>query len=509
MKGIEKYLGSGMIKGIGPHFAGKLVKAFGETVFDNIEETPDRLMELDGIGPIRTKKVINAWEEQKAVKDIMVFLRSHGIGTARSFRIYKTYGDAAVSIITKNPYQLALDIQGLGFKTADALAMSLGIESNSIIRARAGVRHALMEISNEGHCASETESLIEVASLLLEISPDIIRRAIDLEVDNKSLIRDIISDKPSVYLSSLYYAELSVAQSINRLKVQTPSWGNINTDKALGWVEEKASIKLSVSQKKAVVTSITNKVSVITGGPGVGKTTVINSILKIVRAKKAKVLLCAPTGRAAKRLSETTHLNAKTIHRLLVFDPKSYSFKHNSDNPLKTDFVVVDEASMIDIVLMHNLLRAIPDNASLLLVGDIDQLPSVGPGSVLKDIIESKTLKVSFLREIFRQAAGSMIVMNAHNINKGYMPMGKKNGDDFFVIYKDEPEDIFKILIEVVVNRIPKRYKYDPIKDIQVLSPMNRGALGCRSLNIELQKYLNGSSNAKVKKYGVEFASGR
>ncbi|HJO91921.1 MAG TPA: ATP-dependent RecD-like DNA helicase [Victivallales bacterium] len=506
LEGIEKYLGSGMIRGIGPHFAKKLVHAFGEDVFDIIENTPEKLKELDGIGPKRTAKVIDAWDEQKAVREIMVFLRSHGVGTARSVRIYKTYGDNAVGIISKNPYQLAIDIHGLGFKTADTIAMKLGIKPDSLIRARAGVRHVLMEICTEGHCADTYDHLVETSSELLEIPIETIKDAILCELKNKSIVEDIIKDKKCIYLSSLYYSEVSVSENITRLNKGTPSWGTIDGAKAIPWVEQKADIKLSTSQQKAVDNSINNKVSIITGGPGVGKTTVVNSILKIVKAKKAEVVLCAPTGRAAKRLSETTNLQAKTIHRLLAFDPKTALFKHNRENPIKADFFVVDEASMIDITLMNSFLKAIPDYASLLIVGDVDQLPSVGPGSVLRDIINSKVVHASFLSEIFRQASDSMIIVNAHRINNGSMPYFDKMKNDFVIIYKDEVEDIFNNLMNIVVNRIPRRYNCDPIKDIQVLSPMNRGGLGCRALNIELQKALNGSSVPRISKYGFEFA---
>jgi exodeoxyribonuclease V alpha subunit len=510
--GIEKYLGSGMIKGIGPHFAKKLVKAFGENVFEVIENEPEKLLSLPGIGKMRKDRVVAAWGEQKIIREIMVFLQSYGVGTSRAVRIYRTYGNDAIAKVSENPYRLALDIHGIGFKTADTIAQNLGIPKDSLMRAQAGVRHALQEYSGDGHCAALRSNLVEESANLLEISQDLASTAIDAEIKAQNLTIDHASseDEALVYLTSLYKAEVGVAESLMRLHTGFPAWSNIDIEKAIPWVEEKAKIELSQSQKKAVALALQNKLLVITGGPGVGKTTLVNSILQIIAAKKARILLCAPTGRAAKRLSESTALEAKTIHRLLEFDPKAFAFKRNKENPLETDIVVVDEASMIDVILMNQLLKAIPDHACLLLVGDVDQLPSVGPGAVLADIIQSQALPVVRLTEIFRQAATSKIIVNAHRINQGDMPLQAESQElsDFYFIKGETPEDISDKLLHVVSKRIPERFGLNPIKDVQVLTPMNRGGLGSRSLNAELQKILNPKEGPQISKFGWQYKVG-
>ena len=508
LEGIEKYLGSGMVKGIGPHFAKKLVRAFGEQVFDIIEQEPDRLLELEGIGPKRKERVTTAWAEQKVVHEIMVFLQSHGVGTARAVRIYKTYGDRAVERVQENPYRLALDIHGIGFKTADAIAQRLGIPRDALMRAQAGVRHVLQEIAGDSHCAAYRENLIESAAKLLEIPAPIIEQAIDEELAQENLVAEPIRDKPALFLTPLHRSERGIAEHIDRLGGR-PSWGRIDTAKAVPWVEEKTGLSLSESQREAVAKAVNGKLTVITGGPGVGKTTVVNSILRIIRAKGVKVLLCAPTGRAAKRLSESTNAEAKTIHRLLEFDPRIMGFKCNQDQPLDGELVVVDEVSMVDTVLMNQLLRAVPDHCAVLLVGDVDQLPSVGPGAVLADMIGSGAIPTVRLTEIFRQAACSKIIVNAHRINQGQMP--EKSGkaeSDFYFIGSDTPEGIHDKLMQVVTERIPKRFGLDPIDDVQVLTPMNRGGLGARSLNVELQLRLNPSAEPRITRFGWTYAPG-
>ena len=510
LEGIEKYLGSGMVKGIGPHFAKILVKAFGINVFTVIEETPEKLLTLPGIGKKRTDKVTSAWAEQKVIREIMVFLQSHGVGTGRAVRIYKTYGDEAIIKVSENPYRLALDIHGIGFKTADVIAGRLGIAPDSLIRAQAGVRHVLQELSGDGHCAAPHDTLIKEAEKLLEIPEAILEQAIQEEVAQENLVQEEIDGISCLFLTPLYRAEMGVANSIKRILVGSPPWGHIDAVKALPWVEGKTGLTLSESQKEAVQLALTSKVVVITGGPGVGKTTLVNSILLIVRAKQVNVTLCAPTGRAAKRLSESTGLEAKTIHRLLEFDPQSFGFKRGRDNTLETDLIVIDESSMVDVALMNKLLAAVPDNAALMIVGDVDQLPSVGPGAVLADIIDSGAVPTVRLTEIFRQAATSKIIVNAHRINKGEMPLKGENGElsDFYFISSDTPEDIHAKLIQVVTERIPKRFGFHPVKDVQVLTPMNRGGLGSHSLNAELQKVLNGNSEPKVTRFGTTFSPG-
>ena len=510
LEGIEKYLGSGMVKGIGPHFAKILVKAFGEDVFNVIEKDPQRLTSLPGIGQKRLERVTSAWAEQKVIREIMVFLQSHGLGTARAVRIYKTYGDEAIVKVTENPYRLALDIHGIGFKTADTLAQKLGIAPDSLIRAQAGVRNVLQELSNDGHCACEQEKLVELAAKLLDIPLGTIEEAVTWEVEEERLVPRDINGLPCLYLAPLHYAEAGVAENLRRLWQGTPPWGIIDADKAIPWVEEKTQLSLSDSQKQAVHLALESKVVIITGGPGTGKTTLVNSLLRIICAKQAEVLLCAPTGRAAKRLSESTGLEAKTIHRVLEFDPASFGFKRGKDNPLEADLVVVDESSMVDVVLMNRLLAAIPTNAALMIVGDVDQLPSVGPGAVLADMIDSGFIPTVRLTEIFRQAASSEIIVNAHRINRGEIPLSNVKGEetDFYFIPSQTPEDIHAKLLQVVIERIPRRFGLHPIRDIQILTPMNRGGLGARSLNVELQQRLNAGAETTVTKFGTTFSPG-
>ncbi|MCP5425366.1 MAG: ATP-dependent RecD-like DNA helicase [Gammaproteobacteria bacterium] len=510
LEGIEKYLGSGLVRGIGPHFAKRLVNAFGEQVFDIIEQSPDRLQELDGIGPQRQARMVSAWAEQKAVREIMIFLQSHGVGASRAVRIYKTYGDAAIVRVSENPYRLALDIHGIGFKTADTLAQRLGIAPDSLIRAQAGVRHTLSLESEQGHCYCPRDPLITQAAKLLDIPDDIIAKAIDAELAEERLISETGENgEDYLFLASLQRAERGVAQHLKRLSAGTPPWGALAVDQAIPWVEQRTGLTLSNSQREALHTALAAKVCIITGGPGVGKTTLVNSLLTVLRAKRCQVTLFAPTGRAAKRLTETTGLAARTVHRGLEFDPKRLAFKRNSDNPLVTDLLVLDESSMMDVVLMNQLLRAVPDSAGLLLVGDVDQLPSVGPGRVLADLIESGVIPTVRLTEIFRQAAASRIIVNAHRIQRGESPLVERNPDnDFHLLYADSPEALFDKLMQVVTERIPARYGLHPIDDIQVLSPMNRGGLGARALNAELQQRLNGQAEPKIAKFGSTFAPG-
>ncbi len=508
IEGIEKYLASGMVKGIGPHFAKVLVKAFGTDVFEVIESDPLRLLGLPGIGRKRMEMVTDAWAEQKSIREIMIFLQSHGVGTARAVRIYKTYGDEAILKVTENPYRLALDIHGIGFKIADAIAERLGIERDSLVRARAGVRHVLQEISGDGHCAWPWHALADAASKLLVIPAAIIEEALHAEIAEGNLVRDEVDGRDCLFLTPLFRAENGAASAIARLLRGVLPWEEIDAEKAVPWVEEKTGLTLSASQRTAVGLALSSKLVVITGGPGVGKTTLVNSILAILQARKVRITLCAPTGRAAKRLAESTGLEAKTIHRLLEFDPQTFGFKRGRDNPLDTDLLVADESSMVDIVLLNRLLAAVPDHAALIIVGDVDQLPSVGPGAVLADIIESGRVPTVRLTEIFRQAAASRIIVNAHRINQGALPLKPENADltDFYFIPAESPEDIHHKLLQVVTERIPKRFGFHPVRDIQVLTPMNRGGLGVRSLNVELQKRLNPGAEPSVTRFGTTFA---
>jgi exodeoxyribonuclease V alpha subunit len=403
--GIEKYLASGMIRGIGPVYAKKLVRIFGDKVFDVIEAEPDRLREVNGIGPVRASRITVAWAEQKVVREIMVFLHSHGVGTARAVRIFKTYGADAVQVMSQNPYRLARDIRGIGFKTADAIAMKLGIEKSAMIRIRAGISYALTEAMNEGHCGLPTDELAPLAEKLLEVPVELVRTALDLELTEGNVVADHVGETPCIFLAGLHRAERAIADRMIRLMHGPLPWPWIDPDKALPWVEARVGFALAESQRSAVKLALASKVLVITGGPGVGKTTIVKAILRILAAKGVKLLLCAPTGRAAKRMSEATGFEAKTVHRLLEVDPKSGGFKRCDDNPLDCDLLVVDETSMVDVMLTQALLKAIPNRAALLMVGDIDQLPSVGPGQVLSDVISSGAVPVIRLTEVFRQAA--------------------------------------------------------------------------------------------------------
>ena len=508
--GIEKYLSSGMIRGVGPVYAKKLVRAFDEKVFDVIEATPDRLREVDGIGPVRAASILAAWAEQKAVREIMVFLHSHGVGTARAVRIFKTYGADAIQVMTENPYRLARDIRGIGFKTADAIAMKVGIEKTAMVRVRAGISYALTEAMDEGHCGLPTEQLMPLAEKLLEVPQELIRTALDLELREGTVVADSVGETPCVFLSGLYRAERTIAERLLRLATGTLPWPWIDPEKALPWVEKHIGLALAESQVAAIRLALKSKVLVITGGPGVGKTTIVRGILRILAAKGTDLLLCAPTGRAAKRMTEATGFEAKTIHRLLEVDPKSGGFRRGDDHPLDCDLLVVDETSMVDVMLMQALLKAVPDNAALLIVGDIDQLPSVGPGQVLADIISSGAVPVVRLTEVFRQAAQSRIITSAHRINQGSIPDLSPPGtdSDFYFVQANDPETAVGRIIELVKTRIPKRFGLDPIRDIQVLCPMNRGAVGARSLNIELQAALNPAGDRKVERFGWTFAPG-
>ena len=510
MEGIEKYLGSGMIRGIGPVYAKKMVRAFGEKVFDIIETEPERLREVPGIGPVRARRITSAWADQKVVREIMVFLHSHGVGAARAVRIFKTYGSDAVQVMTENPYRLARDIQGIGFKTADAIATKLGIEKTAMIRVRAGVSHALTQAMDQGHCGLPTEDLTPLAVALLEVPEALVLTALDLELAEGVVIADAVGEAPCMFLAGLYRAEQVIAERLKGLLRGRLPWPDIEPEKALPWIERRTGLSLAGSQAEAIRRALVSKVLVITGGPGVGKTTLVNAILRILAAKGVKLLLCAPTGRAAKRMAEATGFEAKTIHRLLEVDPKSGGFKRCVDHPLDCDLLVVDETSMVDVMLMQALMKAVPDHAGLLIVGDIDQLPSVGPGQVLADIIASGAVPVVRLTEVFRQAAESRIITSAHRINHGLIPdLSRPQGDaDFYFVQADEPETAVARIVELVKTRIPQRFGLDPIRDIQVLCPMNRGGVGARSLNIELQAALNPAGERRVERFGWTFAPG-
>jgi exodeoxyribonuclease V alpha subunit len=509
LEGIERYLGSGMIRGIGPIYARKLVRAFGDAVFELIERQPERLRDVAGIGPKRAARIVAGWAEQKVIREIMLFLHAHGVGTSRAVRIYKTYGTDAVQLISENPYRLARDIRGIGFLTADRVAEKLGIARTASIRVRAGLSYALAEAMDEGHCGLPVDELTDLTAKLIEVPSALIDDALALELEAGEVVADMVEGRPCVFLAGLYRAEQGIAGRLRTLTAGHLPWPGIDADKAIPWVEARTGLTLAASQQAAVRLALRAKVLVITGGPGVGKTTLVNSILRILRAKGVQVALCAPTGRAAKRLSEQTSLEGRTIHRLLETDPKTGGFRRGEAHPLDCDLLVVDEASMVDVPLMRALLAALPDEAALLVVGDVDQLPSVGPGQVLSDMIASGAVPVIRLTEVFRQAVQSRIIVNAHRINRGEMPeLAAAEGADFFFVDAAEPEEGARKLLSVVRERIPARFGLDPVRDVQVLCPMNRGGLGARALNLALQQALNPPGERRVERFGWTFCPG-
>ena len=507
--GIERYLSSGLVKGIGPVLAKKLVERFGAEVLSVIENQVSELQSVDGIGPKRRERIAHAWQEAKQVREIMLFLHSHGVSTSRAVRIFKTYGAQAIEKVRENPYTLAKDIYGIGFATADQVALKVGIPRDSVNRARAGLDHVLLEATSDGHCALPLEKLKLAAVKLLEVPEAIVEHALSLMLTSGSLLLEEIADEPLIFMPHLRRAEQGIAARIRRLAEEQPLYPPVDFEKAVAWCEKRTGKTLAPSQREALKTVLTNRVVVITGGPGVGKTTLVNSILMILRAKNVKCLLCAPTGRAAKRLTETTAMDAKTIHRLLEIDPATGRFSKNEAHPLSCGLLIVDETSMVDVPLMHSLLRAVPNHAGLILVGDVDQLPSVGPGTVLHDLIESGVVPTVRLTEVFRQAANSQIITNAHRIRGGQMPdvHGTERDSDFHFVERDEPEKIVATLVKLVKERIPQRFGFDPIRDIQVLCPMNRGSLGVRELNTALQQVLNPARAGEpvVERFGWRF----
>ena len=510
-EGIEKYLGSGMIKGIGPVLAKKLVTKFGESVFDIIDHQSARLEEVDKVGPERRRRIKTAWAEQKVVREIMVFLHSHGASASRAVRIYKTYGERAVEIVRANPYQLAQDIHGIGFKTADAIARRLGVPADSIQRAAAGLRHTLHEATGQGHTALPEEPLVRQTAAMLEVDEMVVTSALSESLQTNSLERDEVGDQPLIYLPGLLGAEKSIARRILHLASQPTAYPDLDLEAAIAWYQSKKGRDLSPSQRAALAQALAARVFIITGGPGVGKTTLMDALLSIVRAKRVRCLLCAPTGRAAQRLGEATGLEGKTIHRLLEYGVGGAGFGRNEEKPLDGDLLVVDECSMVDVPLMHALLRAMPKGANLLLVGDVDQLPSVGPGLVLRNLIESGAVPVARLTEIFRQAAASHIITSAHRVNAGQLPDLDPPTDgsetDFFFIERDDPARLAATLAELARRRVPQKWGFDSVRDVQILCPTNRGPVGARELNASLQTALNPAhpGDPVAEKFGWQF----
>ena len=499
--GIQKYLGSGLIKGIGPIMAKRIVIKFGKKTLDIIENDIEKLAEVDGIGKKRIRMVKKAWDDQKEIREVMLFLQTHGVSSGYATKIFKQYGSRSIGVVKQNPYRLATEIFGIGFVTADSIAEKLGFAKDSELRAEAGILYVLHQLADDGHVYYPYESLIKKCEEILGVDREVIVSAFGtIAYDKRIVIEDLNEEieefrenNKAVYLAKFHVSETSIATRLKTLINAPKSIRKIDSHKAIEWVQKQLAITLANKQVEAIRCATENKVMVITGGPGTGKTTIINAILKIFSKLKVRIMLAAPTGRAAKRMSEATGHEAKTIHRMLEYSIKKGGFQKNVEYPLGCDLLIVDEASMIDTILMHHLLKAIPPKATFILVGDVNQLPSVGAGNVLKDIIASGAVPVVELNEIFRQAKESLIIVNAHKINSGILPSLKPSGpkDDFYFIEQEEPEEVLRIILELVKQRVPRRFGFDPVDDIQVLTPMHRGTVGAGNLNAELQKALN------------------
>ena len=509
-EGLKAYLGSGMIKGVGPVTAKRIVQRFGTDTLRVLDEEPERLREALGVGPKRAAALAKAWEEQKQIREVMMFLQTHGVSTNLAVKIYKAYGDDALQIVQEDPYRLARDIWGVGFKTADKVAQDLGLPHDAPSRIQAGVAYALSQMADQGHVYAPVDKLVSEASPLLEVDPNLIEEAISVLDHEKVVERETlryptavgtsevasqssIREEEAVYLAPFYYGEVGVTNRLQDLldasDTRLAPFRSVDWDGLLSQVTRDAAIELSDEQHRAVRAALTNKVTVLTGGPGTGKTVTVRTVIGALEAFRRRYALCAPTGRAAKRLSEATDRPAKTIHRLLEYSPQ-HGFQRNEDAPLEVDCLIVDEASMLDLLLANRLLKAIPPSAHVLFVGDVDQLPSVGAGDVLRDIIDSQSVTIVKLTEIFRQAADSGIVVNAHRINRGRFPV-LNEFDDFFYFSKEDPPDAAALLVDIVQRRVPSKFGYDPLDDIQVMAPMYRGDCGVSNLNQILQAALN------------------
>ena len=512
-EGIKRYLSSKAIHGIGPKMAERLVGAFGNKTLEVIDREPERLLDVEGIGKKKAEQILTGWEEQMDVRQVMVFLHSHGVGNAFASRIVKAFGKKAVAVVTRNPYALATEVAGIGFLTADRIARSTGFAMDAPQRIHAGLLYALSKATDGGHLFLPTEQLVLKATELLQLPHETIRGEIASLVQSEKVITTPIADPrivEAVYLPWLFHSERGIANTLAQITAgnKFPLFDDAQSDVAA--MEKRLSITLAPRQRDAVQGALTAKAMVITGGPGTGKTTIIKAILKIYHKAGARMLLAAPTGRAAKRMTESTGFPAKTIHRLLEFSFQKGGFQRNRENPLACDVLVVDEASMIDVPLMFNLLKAVPDNATLILVGDVHQLPPVGPGNVLRDIIASRCIPVTTLTDIFRQAEKSLIVVNAHRINQGQSPFSgsREPGGDFFIIERNDPEAVARTIVELVARRIPRRFNLNPMEDIQLLTPMHKGSLGGERLNQLLQETLNPKPQGASDEAGFKFRFG-
>ena len=503
--GLEKYLGSGLIPGVGPGFAKRIVETFGLETLKVLDESPEKLAKVPGLGERRADEIRKKWTSQHAVSSIMLILQTHGASPALAARIYERYGERAAETVQRHPYRLALDVRGVGFKTADRIARSLGIAGDHPERAQAGTLHMIDVLADQGHVAAPREALVTRTAELLEIDPGHVEAAFDaLWAGNRIVVED-----GRVFSARLHAAEVSVVEHVRRL-MDAPARPLPGLEAALTAFEERAGVTLAPGQRRAVDAAARQKLVVVTGGPGVGKTTIVRAILSVLENARLSVRLAAPTGRAAKRLGEATGRRATTLHRLLEYDPRLRRFTRNEEQPVDTDALVVDEASMIDVELADALLSAVPSAARLVLVGDADQLPSVGPGAVLRDLIDSGVVPTERLSRIFRQAEESRIVVNAHAILRSEMPESASPDDpnaDFFVVQRTDPEQAAKTVVELVTQRIPRRFKMNPRDDVQVLTPMHRGPAGTQALNAALQAALNPGGRALLRR-GIEYRVG-
>ena len=499
--GIQKYLGSGLIKGLGPVMAGRIAKKFGEQTLDVIENETEKLAQVEGIGKKRIAMIKKAWDEQKEIRDVMLFLQSHEISSGYATKIFKQYGNRSIAVVTDNPYRLATDIFGIGFVIADSIASKLGFPEDLPFRIEAGILYVLNQLSDEGHVFYPYEPLMKKSQEILGIGREVVVKALgNIAVEKKVIVEDINKrieefkeNNKAVYLAKFHLCETSISDRLKLLLTAPKSIRHVASERAIDWVQRQLNITLAENQVRAIQSALANKIMIITGGPGTGKTTIINAVLKIFTRLRVRTILAAPTGRAAKRMSETTGHGAKTIHRLLEFSFIKGGFQKNEEKPLNCDLLILDEASMIDTILMHHLLKAVPPFATVIFVGDVNQLPSVGAGNVLNDIITSGAVPVVELNEIFRQAKASRIIVNAHKINTGILPSFENHvpNNDFYFIEQEDPQKVLGIILELTKTRIPQRFGFDPVDDIQVLTPMHKGVVGAENLNMELQKTLN------------------
>lgn len=494
-EGIRQYLASGLIKGVGETMAGRIVDRFGADTFKVLDESPDRLIEVEGVGSKTLTRIKESWLEHRGIRDLMLFLQPHGVSTAYAVRIFRHYGHHALTVVRENPYRLAMDISGIGFLTADAVAAKLGFDKDNPLRAEAGTLYMLRRFTEDGHIYYPQDALVSKTGDQLDIRYDLIEDAVQsLQMEERVVLEELDDGVIGVFLAKYHYYETRIAYYLRRVLNSPKSVRFDNPDALVDKVLGGLSITLAPEQLEAVRTAARSKVMVLTGGPGTGKTTIINAIIRVFAESKTRILLAAPTGRAAKRMAETSGREAKTIHRLLEFSPKEDGFAKNEDNPLACGLLVVDESSMMDTMLMYHLLKAVPLGATLVFVGDVHQLPSVGPGNVLRDVIQSGVVPVVELVEVFRQAAESEIVCNAHRINKGEVPALESSRDrlsDFYFIRQDDPEKVVDLIVELVRDHIPRRFGLNPLDDIQVLTPMHKGVAGAGNLNLRLQDALN------------------